>query len=58
MIIEIDESFKKDFLKIKKYEVKKRILSKIETLEKVNFLEEITNIKKLKGFEKYYRIRI
>lgn len=58
MIIEIDESFKKDFLKIKNYEVKKRILSKIETLEKVNFLEEITNIKKLKGFEKYYRIRI
>lgn len=58
MIIEIDDSFKKDFLKIKNNDIRKRIISKIETIEKVDFLDEITNIKKLKGFEKYYRIRV
>lgn len=58
MIIEIDDSFKKDFLKIKNNDIRKRIISKIETIEKVDFLDEITNIKKLKGFEKYYRIRL
>jgi mRNA-degrading endonuclease YafQ of YafQ-DinJ toxin-antitoxin module len=48
MIIEVDESFKKDFKNLKNKDIEKRIIQKLNLLEKANNLNEITNIKKLK----------
>lgn len=58
MIIEIDESFKKDFKLIKNIEIEKRIINKLDFLEKALFIENIPNIKKLKWFNNFYRLRI
>lgn len=58
MIIEVDESFKFDFKKLKNKELENRIIKKIEDIEKVKNIQDIPNLKKMKGFEKFYRIRI
>lgn len=48
MIIETDESFKKDFKLIKNKEIEKRIIDKLDILEKVSCIEDMSNAKKLK----------
>ena len=48
MIIEVDESFKKDFQKIKNHEIKKRIIDKLNTLEISSDIHNISNIKNMK----------
>ena len=58
MIIEVDESFKKDFQKIKNHEIKKRIIDKLNTLEISSDIHNISNIKNMKWFIDFYRIRI
>ncbi len=58
MIIEVDESFKKDFKNIKDKIIQKRVIEKLNIIEKSKTLEDITNIKKLKWFDKYFRLRI
>ena len=58
MIIVIEDSFKKDFKKLKNPTLEKRVLSKIQDIENSPSLENISNIKKLIGFQNFYRIRI
>ena len=58
MIIEIDLSFKKDLLKLKNQQLNKRIINKLESIEKVESLNNIPNIKVMKWFPNFYRIRI
>lgn len=58
MIIEIDNSFEKDFKKLNNKEIEKRILNKLNLIEKSEKLENITNIKLMHWFSNFYRIRI
>jgi len=58
MIIEIDKSFKKDFLKLKNKVIKDRIINKIENIENLESIKNISNIKIMKWFNNFYRIRI
>jgi mRNA-degrading endonuclease YafQ of YafQ-DinJ toxin-antitoxin module len=45
MIIKIDNSFKKDFKKLKNKEIEKRVIDKLELLEKSENLDSISNVK-------------
>lgn len=58
MIIEIDESFKKDFLSLKNNEIEKRIIQKLNQLEKAKSLNELSNLKKMKWFDNFFRLRV
>jgi hypothetical protein len=58
MIIEVDESFKTDFKKLRNKELEKRIIKKNEDIEKVENIFDISNLKKMKGFDNFYRIII
>lgn len=58
MITEFTERFLKDLDKLNQASIKKDISDIIEQVEKANFLSEIKNIKKLKGHQTAYRIRI
>jgi len=58
MIIEVNESFEKDFKKLKNKELEKRIINKLNIIEKEISLENISNIKKLYWFNDLYRLRI
>jgi mRNA interferase RelE/StbE len=51
-------SFAKDLRSIKSKEVLSRIKEVIGQVEKAQSLQEVTNIKKLKGSRNYYRIRV
>lgn len=58
MIIEVDESFKKDFKALKNKELEKRVIDKLNLIEKAFSINEIPNIKKMRWFNNFYRIRI
>lgn len=58
MIVEIDKSFIKSLEKIKDKSIYDRVEKAIEILEKTDSLENVINIKKLKGFKNFYRIRV
>jgi mRNA interferase RelE/StbE len=56
--IEFRSSFLKDVRKVKDVTVKKQVAALIGEAENANHLSELENIKKLKGRENFYRIRI
>ncbi len=58
MIIEVDEIFKKDFQHLKNKEIQKRVIDKLNIIEKIENINDIPNVKKMKWFEKFYRIRL
>jgi len=58
MIVKIDLSFERDTDKIKNKHLLHKIADCIERVEKSNSIKEIANLKKLKGGNNYYRIRI
>ena len=58
MNVRIDKSFEKDIKKIKDKVLLAKIADTIEQVQASTNQEEIKNIKKLKGFQSYYRIRI
>ena len=58
MELEFHDSFGKDIDKIKERNIKNVCLEVIEKMKLVNSLSDIPNVKKLKGFKNYYRIRI
>ena len=58
MIIEFDKTFYKYLDKISGANVKGRIINIIIEIEKAKSINEIKNIKKLAGFQKYFRIRL
>jgi mRNA interferase RelE/StbE len=58
MKVRFKASFKKDLRNIENKDMLNRIRDVIEQTEKVQSLQDITNIKKLKGASTYYRIRV
>ncbi|MBI4315746.1 MAG: type II toxin-antitoxin system RelE/ParE family toxin [Chloroflexi bacterium] len=58
MKVEFKSSFAKDLKKVKDTDLKARVKQVIEFVEKAKSLQEIKDIKKLKGDDRYYRIRI
>lgn len=58
MQVEFDKSFEKSLKKLKHKVVRQRIETLILQLEKAEVLEETSNVKKLQGFDSYYRIKI
>ncbi len=52
------KSFSKDLDKLKDKKVKDDLLLIIEEMKLASVLSEIKNVKKLKGFKNYYRIRV
>lgn len=55
MKVSFDQSFQKSISKLKNKQVAQRIIKLIDQLEKAEKLTEISNVKKLKGFQNYYR---
>jgi mRNA interferase RelE/StbE len=58
MKIEFRKSFEKDLNNIKDVNLLKRVKLVIEEIENTNSLQEINNLKFLKSFNNYYRIRV
>ncbi len=58
MLIEYKDSFKKDLEKISDKLILNKVASIIDIIKESNRLYNISNIKKIKGFKDYYRIRI
>lgn len=53
-----DESFEKSVKKLKDKKVKIRIVDLIETFQEAENITEIPNIKKMQGFQNFYRVRL
>jgi mRNA interferase RelE/StbE len=58
MKVRFDKSFVKALDRIQDPNVLKRIESVLLKAEKASALSELTNLKKLKGYTSYYRIKI
>ncbi|HRG41565.1 MAG TPA: type II toxin-antitoxin system RelE/ParE family toxin [Saprospiraceae bacterium] len=58
MIIEFDKSFEKSLEKIKSKSVFEKIEKIILTFESLTSIDKMPNVKKLSGFNNYYRIRM
>jgi len=58
MIVVVLRQFQKDLQKQASTELNNEVLSLIELLEEANSIRELSNVKKMKGFSNYYRIRI
>jgi mRNA interferase RelE/StbE len=58
MEILFERSFERDLKKIRDKRLLKQVRSAIQRVEAATGLNEITNLKKLQGFESYYRIRL
>ena len=58
MKVEFRSSFAKDLKKVKDKDLKARVKQVIELIEKARGLQELQGTKKLKGGDRYYRIRI
>ncbi len=58
MKVEFRASFLKDIGRIKNKAVLKRIKDAIENVEKTETLQNISDLKKLRGGDHYYRIRV
>jgi mRNA interferase RelE/StbE len=58
MIVCVDKRFQKDLAVLRDKNLNKKVAACIEAAINAQQLSEIKNIKKLTGFEAYYRIRI
>lgn len=58
MIVKIDKSFEKDTNKIKDKYILNKIADSIEVVQKSDKISKISGLKKLKGFENTFRIRV
>ena len=58
MKVEFKSSFAKDLRKIKDDKIKQQVKEVIERAEKAQDLQAIENIKKLRGNDNYFRIRM
>ena len=58
MEIKIDKSFQKDTRKIKDKTILQRIANTIANIQRAQNLDDIRNLKKIKGTTSMYRIRI
>ena len=58
MRVLFEASFEKDLRKVKDLSIKLRIKNHIEEIKLASSVKQIKNIKKLKEYDTYYRIRI
>lgn len=58
MNVEFKASFVKDLRRTRDQSLKRRVKEVIELVEQADTLQEIGGIRKLRGGEQYYRIRI
>lgn len=58
MNVKIDRTFEKDVQKIKNNALLKKIAMQIKLVQNANRLSQIKSLKKIKGFDNYYWIRI
>ena len=58
MELEFHDSFGKDIDKIKDKSIKIGCFDLIDKMKKLDSLSDLPNVKKLKGFKYFYRIRI
>ena len=58
MKVGFKRSFLKDLDRVRSKDIKKRVKETIERVEQTQTLQGIGNLKKLRGDERYYRIRI
>ena len=58
MNTQFKESFTKDLRKIRDKDLLNRAKAVIETVEQAQSLGQIPNLERLKGWSKYYRIRV
>jgi len=58
MIVRINKAFEKDISKIKDQNVLSKVYSLIIQIQKIDELNKIRNLKRLKGEHNYYRIRM
>ena len=58
MIVNFDKSFSKSIDKLKNKAIADRVIRFIEDWENVTTLGELKHVKKLKGYQFYYRYRI
>ena len=58
MRIIFKNSFAKDLKKVKDQNLKQMVISTIETIEQAKGLAQLSNTKKLKGDDCYYRIKL
>jgi len=57
MKVLFEKTFGRDLKKVKNKHLLKQIKDVIEQVESVSSLNEVENLKKLQGFDSYYRIR-
>ena len=58
MKVEFKRSFVKDLERVRDRSLKERVRQTIEQIEETQTLQEIGNVKRLRGGERYYRIRV
>ena len=58
MNLEFKASFVKDLKRVRDKKLKARVQEVIEAVEQAHSLQELEGIKKLKGSDRYYRVRI
>ena len=58
MKIEFRRSFVKDLERVRDKALRERVKEMLEQVERAQALQEMENVKKLRGGERYYRIRI
>lgn len=58
MIVSFDQAFLKSLKKLKNPELFSKVEALIHKLELLEDIKDLNSIKKLKGFQNYYRLRI
>jgi len=58
MLLKYERSFLKDIQKLQDKKIAKKLQTLFETFEQEENLQSIPNIKKLKGYDTYYRVKI
>lgn len=58
MKTQFKESFSRDLRKIREKELLNRAKAAIETIEGARNLSDVPNLERLKGWTKYYRLRV
>lgn len=58
MKVVLKNSFIKDIKKINDNKVKSKLSKLLLELERINKFNDINNLEKIKGYDKYYRIRV
>ena len=58
MNVRIDKSFERDIKRIRDKDLLVKVADTVEQIQRATNQKEIKNLKKLKGFQSYYRIRL